>query len=448
MSGFPGVSDGANKPSLMSNIASNQWIIFSSGVIQELTSRCPDSIPMQLRFDRPDWILLPGFFNSHCHLEFSDLPSPFPATNSFAEWIGVVVKHRTQSASNLDALRFQAIQSGVLKAWSTGTRFVMDTVTAPWQTEWLDQAIAAILNPLSPLARSLIGEKPIRIDPCVEVLDINQSRKEQTLAFYQRIRSQHSSTHISPHAPYTTSNQFVREAVSLANNSNAVVSMHLAESKDEMDWLANRSGSFHTRLAPFRDAAFNANQSTLLDYMQSLARADRLLIAHGNYLSSTELDSLAKNSKSASIVHCPRTYHHFLPEGREAYPLFERQEMGVQHFLGTDSCASNPDLSIWREFQCIAHQSTKNAVTIEKLLASITVAPAAFFQNTDLGSIKPGASALLNCISNQQGWPDTIEQTLLSLINTPMHPTPLELKLTELTSPSRCLTAPHMGTAF
>ena len=415
-------------------ILSETWIVIRSGVIVELSRKCPDAIPTQLRFDRPDWILLPGFFNSHCHLEFSDLQSPFTASNSFAEWIGSVVQYRMQSAADLNAQRSNAIQSGILEAWNSGTRFVLDTVTAPWQSEWISQAIDTILSQLSPLARAVCVDSPIRVVPCAEVLDINQSRKEQTLAFYHQLRSRHSPTHLSPHAPYTTSNSLVNEAVALANQSDAIVSMHLAESKDEMEWLVNQQGPFQTRLAPFRDAPFNEDRSTLSDYANSLAMANRLLVAHGNYLSSAQLQTLIQKEKSAAIVHCPRTYRHFEPEGRKNYPLLDRQEMGLQHFLGTDSRASNPDLSMWREFQSIAQQAPQDPDTITEHLESMTTSPAAFFRNPDLGSIEPGASALLNCITNPAGWTSDPEQLLRSLANTTLHPRPLELQLSEIVS--------------
>lgn len=408
---------------------SGLWVVMRSGKIEELATTKPQSIPMQNCLDRPDWVLLPGFFNCHCHLEFSDLQSPFPASSSFAEWIGSVVRHRMQASENLDVSRSRALRAGILESWQTGTRFVLDTITAPWQWKWIRDSLDEILDKLSPRARAIFGETPIRVVPCAEVLDINQTRNEETSTFYHRLRLQCESLGISPHAPYTTSNQLVKESVSLANQTGAVVSMHLAESKDEMAWLANRQGPFYSRLAPFRDANFDLDRSVLSDYMQSLVAADRLLIAHGNYLTKSELSLLSHKSTSTAIVHCPRTYRHFQPEGRDSYPLVARQEFGVQHFLGTDSRASNPDLSMWREFQCVAEDVVTDESVLEMMLGMMTIAPAQFFRQADLGAIQPGASAMLNCIANPQGWPDTPDQLLLSIANTPLHPSPLELHL-------------------
>lgn len=407
------------------------WVVVRAGVIEELASNCPGGIPVSNRFDRPDWVLLPGFLNSHCHLEFSDCVNPFPASQSFAEWIGAVVRHRMNRSGDPESNRKAAIESGIVQAWELGTRFLLDTVTSPWRPEWIEDGLQAIQQRLTPQARIVSGEESIRIRPCVEVLDINQTRKRETLSFYESFLAQRKSVDLSPHAPYTASNALVKEVVSLANQSNAIVSMHLAESHDEMDWLANQQGAFQARLRPFRDEAFEGEHAVLDDYMQSLLAADRLLIAHGNYLADSHLQQIAKRFPNAAIVHCPRTYRHFQAEGRDSYPMKRRVALGVQHFLGTDSLASNPDLSLWREIQCVMTECPTDTHVFEQYLQMITTHPAAFFRQDDLGTIEPGRSALLNVVANPQGWPDRTEQVLEEFTNTSLRPSPLELVISE-----------------
>ncbi|XZE20587.1 amidohydrolase family protein [Pirellulaceae bacterium SH449] len=407
------------------------WAIVRAGVIEELAPSCPVSIPASNQFDRPDWFLLPGFINSHCHLEFSDCENPFPASHSFAEWIGAVVKHRMNPSGDPEADRQAAIESGIVQAWELGTRFLLDTVTSPWRPEWIEAGIQAIQQRLTPQARIVSGEEPIRIRPCVEVLDINQTRKSETLSFFKSLLAQRNGVDLSPHAPYTASRRFVKEVVSLANQSNAIVSMHLAESHDEMDWLVKRQGAFETRLKPFRDAAFEEERTVLEDYLQTLLDAERVLIAHGNYLSDIDLRQIAEHSPHAAVVHCPRTYRHFQAEGRDSYPMMQRDSMGVQHFLGTDSLASNPDLSLWRELQCIMTDSPAETQVFEQYLRMITTQPALFFLQKDLGLIEPGRSALLNVLVKPHGWPEQIDQVLKELRNTTLHPRPLELVISQ-----------------
>ena len=47
-----------------------------------------------------------------------------------------------------------------------------------------------------------------------------------------------------------------------------------------------------------------------------------------------------------AVVHCPRTHAYF---GHRPYPLAKMLAAGVNVALGTDSCASNPDLSLLGE---------------------------------------------------------------------------------------------------
>ena len=67
---------------------------------------------------------------------------------------------------------------------------------------------------------------------------------------------------------------------------------------------------------------------------------------HGNYLAPDEQHFLAAHAERMAVVYCPRTHAYF---GHEAYPLSQLLAAGVPVALGTDSRASNPDLSLFEE---------------------------------------------------------------------------------------------------
>jgi cytosine/adenosine deaminase-related metal-dependent hydrolase len=71
-------------------------------------------------------------------------------------------------------------------------------------------------------------------------------------------------------------------------------------------------------------------------------------------------------------VYCPRTHAYF---GHTPHPWQQLQAAGAVVLLGTDSRASNPDLSVWKELQFVASQ--KNAVPVWELLPMITTSAAA-----------------------------------------------------------------------
>jgi cytosine/adenosine deaminase-related metal-dependent hydrolase len=79
--------------------------------------------------------------------------------------------------------------------------------------------------------------------------------------------------------------------------------------------------------------------------LELLANGPRALVVHGNWLDAAEIQYIAARP-SLSVVYCPRTHSWF---GHPEYPLRQLLEAGVRVVAGTDSRASNPDLSVWRE---------------------------------------------------------------------------------------------------
>src|SRR5262249_9795499 len=116
---------------------------------------------------------------------------------------------------------------------------------------------------------------------------------------------------------------------------------HLAETEAELELLSTRQGpfvSFLTELNVWDPDGLARSAKQVLDLC---APAPRLLLAHGNYLDPTR--TLPPQS---TVVYCPRTHAAF---GHEPYPLHRLLQAGVRVALGTDSLASNPDLSVLEE---------------------------------------------------------------------------------------------------
>ncbi len=110
---------------------------------------------------------------------------------------------------------------------------------------------------------------------------------------------------------------------------------------------------------------------------------------HGNYLDGDEIDFLAAHADRMSVIYCPRTHAFF----RHApYPLAKLLAAGANVALGTDSRASNPDLSILSELQFAAAQHLN--VPPEMLLRLITAAAAkALGRKSEIGTLTPGKFA-------------------------------------------------------
>jgi len=92
------------------------------------------------------------------------------------------------------------------------------------------------------------------------------------------------------------------------------------------------------------------------------------------------------------VVYCPRTHRHF---GHSRYPLAAMRQPGVRVLVGTDSRASNPDLSVVEELRTIA--AGESGVSPGDNLDFGTVEGAAGLGiDSQLGAIELGRTARLS----------------------------------------------------
>jgi cytosine/adenosine deaminase-related metal-dependent hydrolase len=151
---------------------------------------------------------------------------------------------------------------------------------------------------------------------------------------------------LGPHAPYSVHREVVAAAARLA----APLAMHVAESPEELELLRDGGGPFRAMLeevGAWREGVIPAGARPL-DYLKLLSLAPRSLVVHGNYLAADELAFLAERADRMALVYCPRTHAWF---GHEPYPLDRALAAGVNVATGTDSRASNPDLSLLAELR-------------------------------------------------------------------------------------------------
>jgi cytosine/adenosine deaminase-related metal-dependent hydrolase len=108
------------------------------------------------------------------------------------------------------------------------------------------------------------------------------------------------------------------------------------------------------------------------------------LLVHGNYLAPT-----ASIPSNCSIVYCPRTHAAF---GHAPHPFRQFLERGVRVALGTDSLASNPDLSILAEIRHLHRHHPDVPGEVLLRMATLSGAEALGWAD-DTGSLEAGKSA-------------------------------------------------------
>ena len=378
--------------------------------------------------DLGESVVLPGLVNAHTHLEFSGLRSPLPAGPNFPAWVSQVVRYRRDvleaaaatsgpTAAN-GALR-EPLQLGLQECFASGTAVVADILNRPWQIDCFPgsqalasgAAAAANRRPQAGLAvaasdwRAHMGRVAFpRVVAIAEMLGLSPQRLEESWQWARGEVFPVGSPHelllvsgLSPHAPYSIHFPTLERLLS-GLRRHTLLAMHLAESSAELEWIASQTGPFAEAFQRLGVEA-TAPPPTISQCIALLARQQRALLVHGNYLSAAEIAQVA-SAPGMSVVFCPRTHAHF---GHAAYPLRALQAAGVPVILGTDSRASNPDLSLWDEVVWVKQQFPE--LSGQQLLEKVTTAPArALGIEWEVGQLRPGHWAYAVIAPAQDHW--------------------------------------------
>jgi cytosine/adenosine deaminase-related metal-dependent hydrolase len=189
-------------------------------------------------------------------------------------------------------------------------------------------------------------------------------------------------------------------AVALSAAAQAPLAFHLAESREEMELLHSGGGPLRELLeglGAWQPGAIRPGTRPL-EYLRVLARADRALVIHGNYLDDAEIELLAGHAGRMSVVYCPWTHAWF---DHPPYPLEKLLAAGAAVALGTDSRASSPDLSLLAEMRLAAARHPAVAAEVVLQLGTLRAA-AALGRQAEMGSLEPGKLANLAVVALPQ----------------------------------------------
>jgi cytosine/adenosine deaminase-related metal-dependent hydrolase len=348
-------------------------VVVQSGRVTQIGRKVPPGVEVT---DLGNVVLLPGLVNAHTHLEFSDRKKPLGKPGiAMSEWVQLVINQRTTAKKKVAAIaagQRESLLAGVTTVGEISTTMAGDYLGYP-------------RAPRTLRFHEVIGFSQARANSAHNsvVKRLGQPSAFPSLETVPGV----SLEGISPHAPYTVSPPLVRQIVATAGERNMPVAFHLAESVEELDFLMSGSGGFQAILEErgMWDPWAVPRGSAPLDYLRMLIRSPRALIVHGNYLDRKELAFVGRHRDSLSLVYCPRTHAYF---GHTPYPLEEALSLNVRVCLGTDSRASNPDLSLLTEMRLVAARHPR--VSAEQILEMATFSAAtAMGLDRVCGAIQP-----------------------------------------------------------
>lgn len=354
------------------------------------------SVGAKADVDHGDAMILPGFINAHTHLDLTAFRGCAPFLGSFTDWLRIVVAMQTADGGceRMDA----GIKAGLRESVAAGVTCIADIGCGQRAINAWSKSPANIVGFFE-----AIGMGPRRHDDHPRSLrraiascelmrgvatPVPHKKAGETPAPQEGAARPGSgrilSASISPHAPYSTAPEVYREATAYCRKHALPICTHLAETLDEAEFLAHGTGPFR-RLLEDRglwDRSFTPPGCSPVEYAESLGLLTcRPLLAHGNYLSDSDISILARYG--CSVAYCPRT-HRFFEHAPHRYR--DLLAAGVNVCLGTDSLASAPSLSMLDELRFL--RSIDHKSTDASLLSMATIRGAASLNlQHELGSI-------------------------------------------------------------
>lgn len=341
--------------------------------------------------------ILPGLVNAHTHLELGWLAGRIQPAGSFVDWIRDIVRARSSAKTASEAGITQAIVRGVEEARATGTVLVGDVSNSLATPPVLR---AAGMDGV--VFHELLGfniEEPVRVvtEAWQRVDDLQTGGAAPVI-----------QCSVVAHAPYSVSPALFR-AIRDARRQ-APLTVHLAESADELELLMTGRGALRALLDDF-DVWNDQWQAPRCDPVEYLRRLDYLrpgcLVVHGVHLSPSALERL--RDADAVLVTCPRS-NEWVAAGMP--PLAHFYASGVRVAVGTDSLASVGTLNLFDELAAMRRIAPE--VSAASLLESATrIGAEALGRSTEFGTIAAGKRAALVAVRIPDGVRD-VEECLVS----------------------------------
>ena len=352
-------------------------IVDPDGIVLEVSTQA-DHDPASV--EKHSGVLVPGFVNTHCHLELSHMKGRVNTGTGLLPFLVSVVSFRNIAQEEI----LDAIQRADREMYENGIVAVGDISNKTDTAKTKENS-------------------PIRYYTFVEMFDFLQDKLAQSTfdgyfeVFEKQSGNGKNRKSCVPHAPYTVS-PYLFELVRNVNPEGCTVSIHNQETQHEDDFFLYKTGGFIDFMTSFGFGLdhFRATGNTSIHYaLEHLGKRQRTLFVHNTQTGPEDIRAAQAWSPQVYWATCPNANLYI--ENR--LPLYRHfMDEKAKMTIGTDSLTSNWQLSILEEMKTIARY--QSYVPFEELLrwATLNGAEALGFEK-DLGSIEVGKAPGLNLLN-------------------------------------------------
>jgi cytosine/adenosine deaminase-related metal-dependent hydrolase len=355
----------------------NGTVAESDGKITYVGAR--DGAPAGDDYELGDAVLLPGLINTHTHLELTVMRG-FLEDLCFSDWINRLRRSRNEVLTNetlLDSARL-----GILEGLHAGITTYADTCSSGVVMQAMKE-----LGVRGIMYQETFGPDPKSADAAMKELDMRVSALAEE-------QSDLVALGISPHAPYTVSDELYSAAGKYARSKNLPLAMHIAESRAEEALVAEASGEFADAWKK-RGIEVKKRARSPIALLEKLGLlGDRSLLIHCVRLDDDDVSAIARSR--SSVAHCPASNAKF---GHGVAPRLPLLAAGVRVGIGSDSVASNNRMDLLDEarLSVLLHRAvtrSHDAFGARGALRLATLGGAEALGLSDrVGSLEPGKDA-------------------------------------------------------
>ena len=296
-------------------------------------------------------IVMPGLINSHAHLGLSRLRGRIQE-KSFTQWIRLLMSEILNW--NDDDYRSSSEQ-GIEELVRSGITTVGDISR-------------------NGLSFDGLKKRGLRGIVFLEVLGLKQyieSERMKTAKEFLASAEPDQKIHfgLSPHAPYSVSRELFVESCQYAWKHGLPVSIHCAETEEEIEFIQRGTGRIREMLEEFglMDENWEPPGISPAAYLAQTGVLKESICIHMNILEEKDIELLKK--QGVKVVCCPGTNAWFSRE--KVCPIDTLLEKDIHVSLGTDSLASNDCLNMFFEMKLVRKYFP--SISLKDIVAMATI---------------------------------------------------------------------------
>jgi 5-methylthioadenosine/S-adenosylhomocysteine deaminase len=331
-------------------------------------------------------LLLPGLVNAHGHLELTGMRG-FLEDLDFADWILRLATAKRAVLTSLDMLA-DAARLGIAEGLRAGVTTYGDTCHS-----------GAVVDALRDCGvRGIMYQEVFGPDPSQCAASMVELRERVAAA--RALETPLVRVGVSPHAPYTVSDQLYEAVTRFARAEALPMALHIAEAEVEERLVTRGEGRFADGLRA-RGIGVSPRAESPMALLERLGvlEAQPLLI-HCVRLTDADVERVARSG--SAVAHCPAANAKL---GHGIARVRDLLDAGVQVGLGSDSVASNNRIDLLEEARLAvlfqrARYRRHDALSTSDALRLATLGGAAALGLADrIGSLEPGKEADLAAFS-------------------------------------------------